>query len=211
MRIIFLQCKQVTHVHGSEHSKTKGSWIGWMVGWCSTWQKRLENVKRVNFARKTNNPKLLPFLRHAVSYGKRKNSSMPAVKLWFLRSRNNMTSLHSRCCRCRLIMQAALHKTWHIICKCEKFNKQKISNSWKRTWAGMLKCYSQVLIYVHMRDEMWAFWQPYAFTFVNVLIKPWFAEFLLGNRMANTTLRTKLPLKTLSDKKPLIFLPDTQE
>ena len=35
---------------------------------------------------------------------------------------------HRRCCRCRchrLIMQAALHKTWHIICKCEKFNKQK--------------------------------------------------------------------------------------
>ena len=33
---------------------------------------------------------------------------------------------HRRCCRCRrLIMQAALHKTWHILCKCEKFNKQK--------------------------------------------------------------------------------------
>ena len=31
---------------------------------------------------------------------------------------------HRRCCL-RLIMQAALHKTWHIICKCEKFNKQK--------------------------------------------------------------------------------------
>ena len=171
MRINVLQCKQVTHVHGSEHSKTKGSWIGWMVGWCSTWQKRLENVKRVNFARKNKQPEIIAISSSCRLLWKEKkffNASCQIMIFEVTKQHDFIT--HRRCCRCRrLIMQAALHKTWHIKCKCEKFNKQKISNSWKRTWAGMLKCYSQVLIHVHMRDEMWAFWQPNVFTYVNVL------------------------------------------
>ena len=95
--------------------------------------KKIGKCQTCQLCTKNKQPEIIAI---SSSWKEKKKSSMPAVKLWFLRSWNNMTSLHTDGVAC--VSSCRLHyiRRGILYANVKNSTNKKISNSWKRTWVG---------------------------------------------------------------------------